>query len=236
MAQPPLASVIIEAIVLVFVTFVVIMLYRKYAQRKKTAALTLAVAFTFWDLAIICLFVFRLLAYLFPTNPYGINFSNIGINFGYTFSALSNVFIILFVAMVFSQAPLFRRTGILIPLIFGAFNGITNGLLISALITNFIYPTYDILPTMYHLIFTFISFGTLIIFAIRPLRQSELKWEKAGFAFIILSGVFGILVYLSFALDFLFGDSGLGIDPDGYTAFFYLAYVFGILMCSFAYL
>ena len=50
-------ATVTEGIVLLFVTFVVIMLYVRYARRRKTAAIALAVAFSFWDIAIICLFV-----------------------------------------------------------------------------------------------------------------------------------------------------------------------------------
>ncbi|NHJ05629.1 MAG: hypothetical protein EAX90_12455 [Candidatus Heimdallarchaeota archaeon] len=240
----PLGAVITEGIVLVVVTFVVIMLYIRYANRKKDAALALAVAFTFWDIAIISLFVNRILSYLIeqeiiePILYQGeiIVFSELGINLGYAFSALSNIFITLFVALVFTQSPMFRRTRMLIPINIAGLNGITIGLLIGATMRGWPEPSYDLIPTLYHLLMTIISFCMLIIFTVRPYRQSTLRWERAGFAFIISSGVFGILIYLSFAIDFLLGDGGLNVFEKGYTPFFYLAYVFAVIMCSFAYL
>ncbi len=235
-----LAAVIIEGIVLVFVMFVVTMLFIRYFNRRRRTALTLAVAFTFWDIAIICLFVFRLLEYLVVNglllNPEGREYGSIGVMLGYSFSALSNIFILIFVALVFSQAAAFRRTGMMVPMFFAALNGITIGILLGGGIRLWPAPTYTLFPTLYHLALTFISFIALIIFTRQPLRHATLRWEKAGFRFIILSGVFGILIYLSFALDFLFGDNALGIISGGYTPFFFLAYVFAIFMCGFAYI
>ena len=232
-----LLAAITEGIVLLIVTFVVIMLFIRYIQRKKSTALALAVAFGFWDIAILCLFIFRIFAYLqeIAYINYGIGFSEIGINLGYGFSALSNVFILVFVALVFSQSPMFRRTGMLVPIIFAALNGITIGLLIGTTITYWPYPEYALFPTIYHLLLTLTSFSALIYFTIKPYRDAKLKWEQAGFQFIITSGVFGILVYLSFVLDLVFGDL-LGIFQGGYTPFFFFAYLCAALMCIFAYL
>lgn len=225
-----LNAAITEGIVLLFVIFIVIMLYIRYKERKKTAALLLAVAFNFWLIAIICLFSFRLVAYFqeigIITNTF--DFADLGINFGYGFSALSNVFILFFVAYIFSQSPFFRSTGMYLPFSFASLNGVTIGLLIGSVVRNWPNPEYELGTTIYHLILTFMAFSTLIFFAIRPLRQATFKWEKAGFAFIICSGIMGILIYLSFAVDVIIGA--------GYTPFFFIAYVFGILMVIFAYL
>ena len=240
----PLGAVVIEGIVLVVVTFVVIMLYVRYFNRRREAALTLAVAFSFWDIAIICLFVNRILSYLTEQgymdpilyNGEPIIFSELGINLGYAFSALSNIFIFLFVAKIFSQSPMFRRTQMLIPIINAALNGVTIGLLIGTTIRTWPSPTYALAPTIYHLLMTIISFSALIYFTVGPYKEATLRWESAGFVFIITSGVLGILLYVSFAIDFILGDGGLAVFEKGYTPFFYLAYVFGILMCTFAYM
>ena len=102
-----LAATITEGIVVLFATFIVIMLYRRYFIRRKPAALALSVAFMWWDFAIISLFICRLLGYLrdegflpsFATND--VRIEDLGIMIGYGYSALSNVFILIFVAIVF---------------------------------------------------------------------------------------------------------------------------------------
>ncbi len=232
-------ATVTEGIVLLFVTFVVIMLYVRYAKRRKTAAIALAIAFSFWDIAIICLFVMRLLSYLIASGKMadrGVSFSDLGINLGYAFSAISNVFILLFVVIVFSQSAIFRKTGMFSVILVGLLNGITVGMLFGNTIETWPSPAYNLGPTIYHLLLTILSFSALIIFTRQPFQQSTTKWEKAGFRFIILSGIFGILIYLCFALDVALGDFASSIFGDGYTIFFFLAYVFAILMCSFAYL
>ncbi|MBN1329793.1 MAG: hypothetical protein JXA54_09995 [Candidatus Heimdallarchaeota archaeon] len=237
LATKLLMAIVTEGIVLLSVSFVVLFLYIKYTQRKKSAALALAVAFTFYNIAIVCLFTFRILAYLQEigtlSDYYG--FSEIGISLGYGFSALSNIFIVIFVSIIFSRAPIFRRSRVIVPLIPAALNGVTIGLLIGNAITNWPTPTYDLGPTIYHLVLTFIAFISLIRFTVPSYKAATLKWEKAGFQFIIVSGVFGILVYLSFVVDVILGDI-TGIFPNGYTPFFFFAYVCAILMCNFAYL
>ncbi|MBD3191531.1 MAG: hypothetical protein GF308_12855 [Candidatus Heimdallarchaeota archaeon] len=236
----PLAAVVTEGIAFLVVLFVVISLYIRYSNRRKPAALTLAVAFNFWDLGALCLFTGKLLTYILEQRAGGelgpdqINFSHLGINLGYGFSALSNVFLMVFVAQIFSQTPFFRRTKMTLPIIAGAFNGITIGLVIEAIRRTWPVPSYNIGPTVYHLILTFIAFGSVGIFSIRPLRNATFRWEKAGFIFIIVSSIFGILIYLSFAIDVILPQASV-VFEGGYTPFYYLGYVFAIFMCAFAY-
>ncbi len=240
----PLEAVITEGIAFLAVSFVVAALYYRYFDRKRIAALTLAIAFNAWVIGALSLFLGKLIQYLIDneiitnTNYTTIGFSALGINIGYGFSAISNVFIMIFVAIVFSQSPIFRRTKMLIPIIFGALNGITIGLLIGATFNTWPNPVYALSPTLYHLALTFISFFTLMFLTIRPLQEANLRWEKVGFKFIILSAVFGVITYSSFALDFLTASEGLIpiFSIEGFTPFYYIAYVAAILMCSFAYL
>lgn len=236
----PLAAVIIEGITFLIVSFVVIMLYIRYFNRRKTAALSLAVAFNFWDLGALFLFLGKLIQYLIEQNVITdpaytqVQFSDFGINLGYGFSALSNVFIVVFVAIVFSQSPMFRKTGMFFPIIFGALNGVTIGLLFGATIEKWPTPGYDIGPTIYHLLMTFISFSLLMAFTIRQMRKATLRWERAGFGFIIASATFGNLIYLSFAIDVVLQQI-FPIFEGGFTFFYYLAYVFAWFMCTLAY-
>lgn len=238
----PLAAVITEGIAFLAVSFVVAALYYRYFSRRRVAALTLAIAFNSWDIGALCLFLGKLIQYLVEqgmirnTDYTGIGFSNLGINIGYGFSALSNVFILLFVTIVFSQSGIFRRTRMLIPIIFGGLNGITIGLLIGHTFDTWPNPVYTLVPTIYHLVLTFIAFLALMLFTVRPYQSANLRWEKAGFRFIILSAALGIITYLSFALDFVLGSGESPVLPGGFTAFYYIAYAASILMCIFAYL
>ncbi|MHA1156500.1 MAG: hypothetical protein ACTSQK_10370 [Candidatus Heimdallarchaeota archaeon] len=240
----PLAAVITEGVAFIAVSIVVAALYYRYFNRRRVAALALAVAFNTWVLGALGLFLGKLIQYLIEksiitdASYVGIGFSDLGINIGYGFSALSNVFVMVFVALVFSQSPMFRKTKMLIPIIFGSLNGITIGLLIGATFNTWPNPAYTLLPTLYHLVLTFISFFALMLFTIRPLREANLKWEKAGFRFIIISAVFGVITYLSFALDFMTASDGLIpiFLVDGFTPLYYVAYGAAILMCIFAYL
>ena len=217
------------------------MLFNKYRQRKRPAALALAVAFMLWDIAIISLFVFRLLAYLNNSLGYlpifdSVSLSDIGINIGYAFSALSNIFILTFVALVFAQSNMFRITKMFFPIMFALLNGITVGLIVGSFTRDYLSPEYALAPTIYHLAMTFITFILLVSFTFRPLRSANYRWEKAGFRFIITSGISGFLVYLSFAIDYILGPELLGVLTISYTPFFFIAYGFAIVMCVCAYL
>lgn len=232
----PLRAVIMEGLTFVAVTFVVIMLYIRYYQRRKGAAFSLALAFTFWDLGALSVFIAALVQFIKQPASGGasFNYATIGINFGYAFSALSNIFIVLFVSQIFYQAPFFRRTQKLLPIINSILNGITIGMVIDTLSTNWLAPEYPIPQTVYHLVLTIFSFSLLLSFTIKPLQEATFRWEKVGFGLIISSAVSGILIYLSFALDIIFPDI-FGIFIGGYSPFNTLGWVFGILMCVLAY-
>jgi hypothetical protein len=240
----PISGIIIEGITFVVVTFVVIMLYIKYLERRKEAALTLAAAFTFWNLGIAALFATKLTQYLVILIQYGgvtptadFSYSNLGINIAYGLSAISNVFIVLFVSQIFSQAPFFRRTKKLLPIVYSLLNGITIGMVISTIIDNPINPQYPIPQTIYHLVMTFISFGLLAGFTANARRNAVLRWEKAGFSFIIWSAILGFMLYLCFAVDIVWDTFPIRADPEnGFTLFYFIAYVCGMLMCIMAYL
>jgi hypothetical protein len=239
----PLAGVITEGLAFIAVSIVVALLYIRYFRRKKIAGLSLAAAFTFWNIGVIFLFVGKLTYYIIQTQHGGVyptdlpHFSDLGIVFGYGFSAISNVFMVLFVSQVFSQSDLFRKTKSFIPLLMGVLNGMTVGMIIHTLIDNYqdsqwSESSYPIAPTIFHLILTFFTFLLLIYFASKALQRSLLRWEKAGFIFIIFSGVMGFSMYLSFVVDVAI----LTFTPrSGFTPFYYLAYVLGILMCVLAY-
>ncbi|MHA1156501.1 MAG: hypothetical protein ACTSQK_10375 [Candidatus Heimdallarchaeota archaeon] len=243
--DPKLGSIIILGFVLIAVFTVVTMLFAKYLDRKKEPALTLAITFLFWGLSGIAVFIGFILHYINIPIPAGdIQYSRYGINLGYLFSAVSNMFMVLFISQIFSQAPMFRRTKKTIPLVNAILNGITIGLIINTISlslnavdpTEIYNPQYPIAQTIYHLVLTFFSFTLLLALSFKERKEASLRWERAGFTFIILYGVSGILIYVMFVLDLIFPLIWSEIFGLGYTIFNYLGWVFAILMCIFAYL
>ncbi|MFW9925059.1 MAG: hypothetical protein ACFFDW_17425, partial [Candidatus Thorarchaeota archaeon] len=232
-----LGAIIAEAIAAFSVLIVMGFLFKKYFDRRREAALSLAVAFGFWGSGGLSVFIFALLQYIYrqPINDIELlQYASWGINIGYALSAISNIFMVLFVSQIYSQTILFRQTKKVIPIINAILNGITIGLVLNTLSSNPQNPLYPIPQTVYHLLLTFMAFGMIIGFSSFAYRNASLRWEKGGFGFIISSGVFGILVYLSFALDVILPDIVPALE-GGYTPFNYLGWAFAVLMALFAY-
>ncbi len=243
--DPKLGSIIILGFVLLAVFTVVIMLFMKYFDRRKEPALTLALTFLFWGISGILVFLGFILHYInMPQLAGEIQYARYGINLGYLFSAASNIFMVLFISQIFSQAPMFRRTKKTIPLVNAILNGITIGLIINTLSlsldavdpTELYNPQYPIAQTIYHLLLTFFSFTLLLALSFKERKEATLRWERAGFTFIILYGFSGIMIYVMFVLDLIFPLFFKEIFGRGYTVFNYFGWVFAILMSTFAYL
>lgn len=246
--DPKIGSIIILGFVLIAVFSVVTMLFLKYLNRRKEPALTLAMTFLFWGISGILVFLGFILHYINMPIPAGeIQYSRYGINLGYLFSAVSNMFMVLFISQIFSQAPMFRRTKKTIPLVNAILNGITIGLIINTLslslktvadgadISEVYNPEYPIAQTIYHLLLTFFSFSLLLALSIKERKGASLRWERAGFTFIIFYAISGILIYIMFVLDLVLALM-FEIFSMGYTIFNYLGWTFAILMSTFAYL
>jgi len=230
-----LAALITVGLVAVAVTIVVIFLYKRYIERRRIAALTLAVTFTFWNLGAFAVFIGSLIHYLKqPIAEGNLQFVRYGFNIGYALSAISNIFLVLFISQIFAQSPLFRKTQKLVPLINAIFNGITIGLIIDTIVTDPLNPSYALEQTIYHLVMTFIAFLLLLFFSIIARGRAEYRWEKAGFGFIIGSALSGIMIYLMLALDRVVTLFVPGFE-EGYTPFLYVGWSFAIIMCTLAY-
>ena len=235
-SMPTPAAMITEGLAFLAVFIVVVFLFIKYAKRKRPAALSLAITFTFWGLGALSVLIGSILQYVIDPapSPGVLQYTRYGFNIGYALSAISNIFLMLFISQIYSRYTFFRKTGKMIPLINGILNGITIGLLIDAIQTNTANPEYGLVPTIYHLVLTFIAFTFLLGFSISARRQSLYKWERAGFAFIIVSALSGIMIYLMFALDRIATLFIPGFEY-GYTPFLYIGWSFAILMATFAY-
>lgn len=241
---PTITALTMMCVAFVAVFAVVIPMYIQYSKRKRNAALMIAVSFTFWGFAAMATFIGAVLHYINAPIAGDIQFSRYGINLGYAFSALSNIFMVLFVSEIFSRFPVFRRTKKTIPIINGILNGVTIGLIVNAFVesakatdpTEYLNPAYPIPQTVYHLILTFISFTFLLVFSARARNQATLRWEKAGFGFIIWTSITGICVYLSFVLDLVVQDIWPAVFGSGYTQFNNLGWLFAIAMVNLAYI
>lgn len=243
-SNPTIGAIIIVGLTMIAVYATVIMLFTKYLARRKEPALTLATTFLFWGFSGTSLLIFIILHYINMPIPAGeIQYARYGINLGYLFSAGSNIFMVLFVSQIFSQSPMFRRTKKIIPLVNAILNGITIGLIINTItlsfraedITELYNPQYPIPQTIYHLLLTFFSFILLFAFSLRERRNASLRWERAGFTFILLYAISGVMIYVMFVLDLIFALI-YAIFDDGYTIFYFAGWIFAILMTLFAYL
>ncbi|HUT80966.1 MAG TPA: hypothetical protein VMZ29_07165 [Candidatus Bathyarchaeia archaeon] len=247
--QPTLAVTIMMGIAFIAVFGVVIRMFINYSKRKRNAALMIAVSFTFWGLAALITFTGTLLQYLIygpdgSTNAIGsFQFSRYGINLGYAFSAVCNIFMFLFISEIFSKFALFRKTQKVLPMINGILNGVTIGLVINAFIvsikttepTELYNPAYPIPQTVYHLVLTLFTFLMLLAYSVKSMKQAPLKWEKVGFKFIIGTAVSAIMIYVLFVLDLVVQDIWIVFD-DGYTIFNNLGWLTAVIMVNLAYI
>ena len=245
---PTISAIIMMGIACLAVFIVVTGMFLQYRKRKKSVVLVISVAFTFWGLAALATFIGAILSYVYykDTGPIAgaIQYSRYGINLGYLFSAISNIFIVYFGSEIFSQFPIFRRTKKVIPISHAILNGITIGLVINLIIGSFTTteltekynPNYPIGQTVYHLILTFLAFFMLLVFSTRAKSQASLRWEKAGFSFIRITAIFAILIYVSFALDLIVQEIWSTTFSQGYTFFNHIGWLFAVIMVSFAYI
>lgn len=244
---PTIEALVMMAIAIAATVGVVTRMFIQYFNRRRSAALLIAVAFTFWGLAAIATFVGALLQYVYYNETGFIEgafqYSRYGINIGYAFSALSNIFIIYFASEIFSQSRFFRATKKTIPIIHSLLNGVTVGFIINVLVTSLnpssdIYynPAYPLGMTIYHLILTVIAFIILLMFSNNAKKKAVLKWEKAGFNFIMWTAITAQLVYAFFVIDLLVQQIWTETFGSGYTHFNNLGWLTAAIMVNLAYI
>jgi len=241
---PTIEALVMMTIAMVAVTIAVGFIFKKYFERKRVTALTLGTAFLLWDLGGISLLALAILHYISGLDlAPGHHHARYGINIAYAFSALSNIFMVLFVSQIYSQTRMFRKTKKIIPIINALLNGVTIGMIIDVLIQSFttedvnqLYnPQYPLAQTIYHLVLTFIAFTFLLVFSAQARKRATLRWEKTGFGLIIGSAISGIFIYLLFALD-LIVQLAFPTVPNfqhGYTIFNLIGWVFAVAMAVF---
>ena len=246
-STPTIAALVMMAIAIVSVTGVVIRMFIQYQKRKRLAALLIAFSFLFWGLAALSTFIGALLQYIYynASGPIegAFQYARYGINIGYLFFAITNIFIVYFVSEIFSQKQVFKYTGKIMPILLGILNGVTIGLIIHMLARsfdpasdNYWNPTYPLGQTIYHLAWTLTAFTILLVFSVQARRKATLRWEKAGFSFIITTAVLAELVYVFFTMDLAVQEIWAATFSSGYTHFNNLGWLTAAIMVMFAYL
>lgn len=244
---PTIPSLVMMSIAIAATIGVVSRMFIQYFNRRRSAALLIAVAFAFWGLAAIATFVGALLQYIYYHEggfvEGAFQYSRYGINIGYAFSALSNIFIIYFVSEIYSQSQFFRTTKKTMPIIHSIANGVTVGLIINMLVTSlnptsdiYFNPSYPLGMTIYHLILTVLAFTTLLIFSNAAKKKAVLKWEKVGFTFIMWTAITAQLVYAFFVIDLLVQQIWPVTFGSGYTHFNNLGWLTAAIMVNLAYI
>jgi len=244
---PTIAALVMMSIAIIATLAVVIRMFIQYSKRKRSAALLVGIAFLLWGLAAVATFVGALLQYIYYNESGFIagafQYSRYGINIGYAFSALSNIFIIYFVSEIYSQSRFFRRTKKTMPIFHSIANGATVGLIINMLVesldpaNDFHYnPAYPLGMTIYHLFLTVMAFTALLVFSIGAKRKATLKWEKVGFTFIMWTAITAMLVYAFFVIDLLVQNIWEVVFGSGYTHFNNLGWLTAAIMVNLAYI
>lgn len=221
----PLLALFAEGIALVVYFYLTVRLGTKWRERRSKATFNLFMSFLFYFVAIIFLFSTKSTDY-FTGDLYDI--STVGINIGYSFSLLGNVFLYYFTENIFFEEPkqYLRET-----ITFG--NGITFGFLMISILQIQSFPFLEI-PGEYiashlliwHVLISSIGFLILLIKATQSAFQAEARLQRAGFLMIAITAIFELVVFV-----FFFADRFLGA---GYTIWYFLAWVSASLAGLFA--
>ncbi|MFX0182267.1 MAG: hypothetical protein ACFE95_04210 [Candidatus Hodarchaeota archaeon] len=221
----PLFALFAEGIALIVYLYLTVRLGTKWRERRSKATFNLFMSFLSYFVAIIFLFSTKSTDY-FTGDLY--NVSTIGINIGYSFSLLGNVFLYYFTENIFFEEPkrYLRET-----ITFG--NGITFGFLMISIFQIQDFPFLEIpgeyIPPhllIWHVIISSIGFLILLIKAAQSAFQAEARLQRAGFFMITITAIFELVVFV-----FFFADRFLG---GGYTIWYFLAWVSASLAGLFA--
>jgi len=213
-SAPPLQAVLMEGTVLIVFAYLSLRTGLKYKQNRAPAVRNLFLSFNSYFLAGCALFSTKWVEY---STGGVVDVSSLGINCGYAFSALGNLFLFYFTLDIFFKEikPYFRET---ITLATGTIEGF---LIIFIFQTEApfleipgVYLPFQLL--LWHGIVSTVIF--IILFS-----QSYSEWKKttspvprAGFLMIAVSALFELLVFIFFILDSFF--------PAGYSLFYFLGW------------
>ncbi|MHA1973884.1 MAG: hypothetical protein ACTSW1_12880 [Candidatus Hodarchaeales archaeon] len=224
-SRVPFLALIAEGMALLVYFYLSIRLGTRYRTKKRGATRNLFLSFFLYFVAISFLFSTKTTDFL-TGDLY--NVSNLGINLGYAFSALGNMFLFYFTEDIFFEK---RKTYMREAITFA--NGITFGFLMIFIFQVQSIPFLEIPGTyipphllIWHVVVSTIGFMILFVKAFQFTKQSSDRVPKVGFSMIGLSAFFELLVFA-----FFFADRFLS---GGFTSYYFMAWLSASLagMCS----
>jgi len=212
----PFLALIAEGMALIVYFYLSIRLGTRYRTKKGDATRNLFLSFLFYFVAISFLLSTKTTDYL-TGDLYEV--SNLGINLGYAFSLVGNIFLFYFTENIFFEKP---KTYLREAITFA--NGITFGFLMIFIFQVQSIPFLEIPGTyipphllIWHVIVSTIGFVILFVKAFQFARQSTERVPRVGFLMIALSAFFELTVFV-----FFFADRFLS---GGFTIYYFLAWL-----------
>ncbi len=212
--EPPIQAVITEGFVLLVFFYLSLRLGLRYKQRRAAATRNLFLSFFSYFLAALVLFMTKSIEHFTKGEE---DVSSLGINSGYAFSALGNLFLFYFTLNIFfkEEKPYFRE-------IITLATGIIEGFLLIFIFTT--ESPFVEIPGVYFPTHLLIWYGLLASTIFLVLFYKALsEWKNAvnpvpkmGFLIIALCAIFELLVFIFFIFDSFY--------PAGYSPFYYLAW------------
>lgn len=221
----PLLALVAEGMALIVYLSLSVQMGLKFREKRRRATFFLFMSFLFYIIAIS--FLFGTKATDFLTNDL-FAVADLGINLGYSFSLVGNLFLFYFTLEIFYEEP---KEFLRYTLTFA--NGITFGFLMIFIFQVQSFPFLE-LPATYippHLLIWHVivsSVGFLILFqqAWKARGAAEESLPRAGFFMISLSALFELLVFVFFFVDRFSGG--------GFTIWYFMAWLSASLagICS----
>ena len=214
---PPLA-LIAEGTALLVYTFLTLKLFSKWKSTKKDATRNLFLSFAFYFLAVLTLFSTKSTNFLTGDQ---LDISTLGINIGYTFSLLGNVFLYYFTEDIFFDED--TRITYLKDIITLA-NGVTIGFLMIFIFQLQSAPFLE-LPGAYisqhlliwHVLVSTVGFIILFRKAFQATRKAPTRVTRGVFFMISVTAILEIFVFVFFFLDQFSGG--------GYSIWYFVAWL-----------
>lgn len=211
----PVLALIAEGMALIVYSYLMIQLGLKWRQRKRKATFHLFMSFSFYLVAILILFTTKSTDFLTGVD----RVAALGINLGYSFSLIGNIFLFFFTEDIFYEEPKpYLREFIT----FG--NGITLGFLMIFSFQVQIFPFLEIpgqyIPVhflIWHVLISSIGFLILLNAAFRSSFSAKERLPKAGFLMIGCAAIFELFVFVFFFVDRFSGG--------GFTVWYFLAWL-----------